>query len=170
MSYTSTRTQAFTITHARHLASKMAADMHICARYYGQPSDTRIDEYAEELAQRLRYGYVSGYEFGFKKDDKRVVTWAYRVDSSGAIQSDDRAGKVYSSADVSDAVFYNFMTYSQKWSDLPDEEKEEFEKGMPFQRGTGDLPSDGNGYWTSSDKSYSSGGVGLSRSSFRPFS
>ena len=170
MSYTTTRTATFTITHARHLASKVAADMHVSARYYGQPSDSQIDNYAKEFAQQLRYGYVSKYEFGFKKNGKGMLIWSDMVDETGTISADDRAGKFYSSADICGATFYNYLWNSQKWHSLSTDEKEEFEKGLPIQRTAGDPPSDGDGYWTASEKSYSSGGVGLKRSSFRPYS
>lgn len=42
MSTTFTRSQSFTITHARHLSSKVAADMHLCNAYYGYPHEASI--------------------------------------------------------------------------------------------------------------------------------
>ena len=42
MTGTFTRSNSFTITHARYLASKIAADMHLCAVFYGQPSEAAI--------------------------------------------------------------------------------------------------------------------------------
>jgi hypothetical protein len=38
MSQTYTTSTTFTITNARYLSSKVAADMHLCAQYYGRPS------------------------------------------------------------------------------------------------------------------------------------
>lgn len=169
MSYSITRSETFTLAHAKNLASRVAADMHVSARYYGRPSDSQIDGYADELAQMLRYGYVDKYEFGFKKDGKRIVSWSYSVDASGAIQSDDRTGRVYSAADVSGATFFNYMWYSTKWHSLPAADQDEFKKELPVERTPADPPADGHGYWTAGEKSYSSGGVGLSRSSFRPY-
>lgn len=168
MSYSTTRTATFTVTHARHLASKIAADMNVCAAYYGKPSQAQVEQYSEELTELLRYGYVETYEFGFKKDDKRIVSWYYTVDSTGSITSDDRAGKVTSGANIEGATMFNFLTYSSKWDDLSTSEKEDVKKGLPIQRTSGDPPGDGNGYWTTGDRSYSSGGVGMSRNSFRP--
>jgi hypothetical protein len=168
MSYSTTRSESFTITHARHLSSKVAADLQICSRYYGNPSSDVIDDYSEELAQMLRFGYVSRYEFGYKKDEKRVVCWTYEVNSSGGITSDDRSGKLHSTADIAGAVFYNFMWYTPKWVALPESEKSSFKKGLPISRSSGSPPADGSGYWTSEEKSYSSQNVGLSRKSFKP--
>ena len=169
MSYSYTRSTSFTITHARHLASKVAADLHLCAAYYDRPSESDIAAYSEELAILLTDGYVEQYEFGFKKDGRRVLTWRYTVELDGSISSDDRAGKLLPSIDVSGASFYNFLSYSDKWFSLPTSIKKAVKKDLPIERTTGDLPNDGNGYWTSQDRHYSSGGVGLGRATFRPF-
>ena len=68
MTFSYSKTASFTIVHARQLASKAAADMHLCAQYYGRPSEQEIREYAEELAQYLNAGYLEEYEFGFRKE------------------------------------------------------------------------------------------------------
>jgi Bacterial HORMA domain family 1 len=87
MTYSVTTSDTFSIIHARKLSAKVAADMHLCAQYYGKPSEGQIRDYAEELAQFLNAGYVSEYEFGFQKDGKRVVTWRYTVDENGTLTS-----------------------------------------------------------------------------------
>lgn len=168
-SYTKTATSTFTIIHARYLSSKVAADMHLCASYYGQPSEQRIREYAEELAQYLNEGYVSEYEFGYKKDGKRVVSWRYRVDANGNLTTDDRPGKVVPYVDVTGAIFFNILTQNSKFSSLSPDEQARFERGLPLQRSNGQSPSDGSGYWTT-DRNYYSGGQGLGRQTFQPLS
>jgi hypothetical protein len=144
--------------------------MHLCSDYYGWPLKSSIDDYAEELAQMLRDGYVAEYEFGFKKDERRVLSWRYVVRSDGSLASaGDRAGKLISSANVADATFFNFMTYSFKWSLLPAADRTKKKEGLPIQRTTGEPPADGNGYWLSQDRNYSSGGTNLERATFRPY-
>lgn len=169
MSFTVTRTatSTFTIIQARYLASKVAADLHLCAQYYGSPSESRIREYAEELAQYLNAGYLKEYEFGYKKNDVRVVTWRYRVDDNGLLTTDDRPGKVVPYVDVSGATFYNFLTQNAAFFRLSTEEQAKFEGGLPLQRTSGTLPSDGMGSWKS-DRNYYSGGVGMNRQTFQP--
>jgi Bacterial HORMA domain family 1 len=169
MSNTFTRSSTFTIAEARKLAAKVEADLYLCSRYYGAPAVDQIPKYAEELAQLLNGGYVEQYEFGFKKDGNRVVSWRYRVAADGSLQSDDRAGRVFSSADVSGATYFNYLWHSAAWSALSGAERSKIETGLPIQRTGGDPPGDGNGYWTSGDKTYSASGVGLGRSTFRPF-
>jgi hypothetical protein len=165
-SYTNTNTFAFTITHARYLSSKVAADMHLCALYYGKPSEDSIRAYAEELAQNLKEGYVAQYEFGYKKVGKRIVSWQYVVDEYGRITVDDRPGKVVPYVDVAGAVFFNYIWHSPKFHALSQQEQDRFEGTLPFSRTAGSPPFDGLGYWTS-DKNYFSG-KGLSRQTFQP--
>src|SRR5213593_1214760 len=109
MSYSFTKSETFSIIHARKLAAKVATDMHLCAQYYGKPSEEQIRKYAEELAQYLNAGYVREYEFGFKKDNKRIVSWRYKVDENGVLTTDERPGKVVPYVDTAGAIFFNFL-------------------------------------------------------------
>lgn len=110
--FTRSNATTFTIVHARYLASKIAADMHLFAVYYGSPSESRIRDLSEELAELLKGGYVADYEFGFKKNDTWVVSCRYTIDESGGTDSDDRSGRVVSTADVTGASFYTYLTKS----------------------------------------------------------
>ena len=167
MTNTYTKTATFTITHARHLSSKVAADMHLCAQYYGQPLEESIRKYAEELAQYINEGYIQEYEFGYKKNNQRVVSWRYRVDENGVLTADDRSGKVVPYVDVTGASFFNFLTQNSRYFQLSQAERARFKGGLPIQRTDGEPPSDGSGYWTS-DRNYYSGGCGLNRQTFQP--
>jgi hypothetical protein len=167
MSYSVTTSETFSIIHARRLSSKVAADMHLCAHYYGHPSETRIREFAEELAQYLNEGYVRQYEFGYQKNETRVVTWRYTVGENGLLTTDERPGSVVAHADVSGASFFNYLWRNARFFKLSDAEQARFETSLPFQRTNGAPPSDGAGYWKS-DRNYFSGGRGLSRETFQP--
>lgn len=167
MTFSATNTATFTIVHARYLASKAAADMHLCGQYYGRPTEASIREFAEELAQYLNAGYLKEYEFGFQKDGKRIVSWRYKVDANGLLTTDDRPGKVVPHVDVTGATFFNFLTQNVRFFSLTSAEQARFEAGLPFQRTSGKAPSDGAGYWAS-DRNYYSGGCGLNRQTFQP--
>lgn len=167
MTYTTTKTTTFTITNARYLASKVAADMHLCAQYYGQPSEPSIRAYAEELAHYINEGYLAEYEFGFKRNGKRLVTWRYKVDADGVITTDDRPGKVVAHIDITGATYYNYLTQNSRYFSLSVEERVKFKATLPVTRANGDPPSDGNGYWTT-DRNYHSSGQGLGRKTFQP--
>ena len=167
---TITATQTFTRTHARHLASKVVADLYQCARLYGRPRTDEIADYEAELVELLVGGYVAEYEFGFKKNGKRVVTWQYRVNVYGDLVGggvDDRAGGVYARAKVADATHFNFLSHSQKWWNLTQGARKAIEDNLPIRRTSGALPVDGDGYWVA-DRTYSNGGVAVSRRTFRP--
>lgn len=167
MSNSHTRTTTFTIAHARELASRVSADLHLCSLYYGGPTESGIRDYLEELAQLLKGGYVSEYEFGFKKDGKRVVCFKYTVDENGVLATDDSPGRVFARADVSGASFYNYMWRSAAWTALSQAERDNIDEGLPFKRTSCAAPSDGDGYWIS-DRNYHAGGRSLSRQTFRP--
>ena len=56
MTFSVTTSSTFSIIHARYLSSKVAADMHLCAQYYGKPTEARIREHncaVREIAQRF---------------------------------------------------------------------------------------------------------------------
>lgn len=163
-------TQTFTRTHAKYLASKVITDLYQCASLYGSPLTDEIADYQGELVELLAGGYVSEYEFGFKKNGKRVVSWHYAVNSFGDLVgggTDENAGGVYARAKVTDATYFNFLTYSQKWVSLTQAEKDAVKDKLPVHRSPGILPSDGNGYWVS-DRTYADGGTSVSRRTFRP--
>jgi hypothetical protein len=162
-----TKTTTFTITHARYLSSKVAADMHICAQYYGYPSEAMIRDFAEELAQYINEGYVKEYEFGYQKNNKRVVTWRYKVDENGLNSTDDRSGKIVPYVDTQGASFFNYLTLNSRFFQLSAAQQARFTSSLPIQRTRGEPPSDGSGYWNS-DRNYHSGGQGLARQTFRP--
>jgi hypothetical protein len=137
---------------------------------YGHPTESQINNFGTELALLLRDGCVQEYEFGFQKEEKRILCLRYTVDSSGNLNaSDDRPGGLVAGVNVSAASFYNQLTWSSAWNRLPQQEKDRISAGLPFRRVTKDGPMDGLGYWQE-DRSYSSKGVLLSRKTFRPFS
>ena len=97
--------------------------MHQCQRFYGLPTDEQIENYQEELTVLLHGGYVKSYEFGFKtRDDRRVVSWYYTVGPAGDLEG-SRSGGLYPSAEIADAVTFNFLSYSDPWFSLSGTEK-----------------------------------------------
>ena len=161
--------ETFTLTHAKHLASKVVSDLYQCRNFYGEPSEAQIAKYQDELVVMLAGGYVKEYEFGFKKNDQRIVSWQYRVNANGDLVggTDDRSGGIYARADISGATNFNFMSYSQTWFDLTSNEQNNVKSKHLINRGTGYLPSDGAGYWHT-DRTYSGAGVAIERKTFRP--
>lgn len=166
MSYTYSTT--FTQTHAKYLASKVVADLYQCFLLYDRPSADSIEDYEKELTTLLAGQYVETYEFGFKRNDKRVLTWHYTVGPSGDLQGDNRSGSLTRGVDVSGATYFNFLTKSDRWWKLSAAEQDSIEGTLPFQRATGYAPADGAGYWVT-EHSYSAGGMLMARQVFRPW-
>ncbi len=168
-SYTFSSTQTFTLTHAKHLASKVATDLKRIQRFYCYPTDTAINQYEAELIELLKGGYLEKVTYGFKKDGKwiepsLVYTARELASDTGA---DDDPGKIKPNANVEGASFSSFLTYSSTWHALSPNEKQSIEKNFPFSRSYSQEPGI-NGY-LSSDKSYSSGGRALDRSTVKSY-
>jgi hypothetical protein len=167
VSYSYTTTSTFTRVHAHYLASKVAADLHLCRLFYGRPTEEAVAAFMEELTELLAGGYVYRYEFGFQRNGQRVVTLQYTVSWTGELIADQDAGRVFAYADVTGAHFYNHLTYSDRWARLAHAERERIEASLPFRRTPGEAPHDGVGYWQT-DHSYSAQGVAMQRRTFRP--
>jgi hypothetical protein len=168
MSYSYTTTETFTLTDARRLAAKVTSDLRQCQYFYGRPSDTSIDAYQEELTVLLHGGYVESYEFGFQTSDgHRVLSWSYTVGPAGDLEG-GRSGGLYASADISNALWFNHLTYTAAWFALSLAARERVRAEYTLHRTTQASPSDGDGYWESS-RHYTSGGVAVTRKEFRPW-
>ena len=166
MSYSYTTTETFTKTHARYIASKIAADLRKLQLYYDRPTDSEIEDYLVELTERLAKRYLGSFEAGFKKDGKRVVSLFYEVRSDGTV-TDNQAGNVYARADITGASWFTYVTHSSTYMNLTATEQDTFDKTLPIDRTPGAAPTDGAGYWTT-DHGYAGGGVGAARRTFRP--
>lgn len=168
-SYTTSSTQTFTLTHAKYLASKVAADLKRIQRYYGSPGDALITSYEAELTEYLKAGYLSEVSYGFKRNDNWIeptVKYTAR-DLAGMSGSDDDPGRIRANADVSNASFYSFLITNSAFTQLIETERNNFEDSLPFKRSG--APTPGISGYISSDKSYSSGGRTLDRSSVKSY-
>ncbi|AGG90934.1 MULTISPECIES: hypothetical protein [Rhodanobacter] len=168
-SFTVSATTTFTVTHARHMAAKVAADLKRMQRFYGAPSDLDIADYETEVVELLKAGYLGTVTYGYKRGDKWIEpTLRYSAkDLAGADGVDDDPGKVRPGADISGASFYNYLTYSSAWLNLTPDQREAFKKSLPFQRSTAAEPGI-DGYLTP-DRIYSAGGKALDRFSVRTY-
>ena len=168
-SFTLSESQTFTITHARHMASKVRTDLKRLQRFYGYPSDRSIDDYETEIIELLKAGYLGTVTYGFMRDDKWIEPslryTARDLDVFGT--NDDDPGKIRPGANVDGATFYSYLTYNSVWDQLSDDQKDAFKKSLPFYRGGAPEPSvDG---YLNADRTYSSGGRALERATVRSY-
>jgi hypothetical protein len=168
-SFTITEAKTFTVTHARHMAAKVATDLKRMQRLYGKPSDANIAAYEAEVIELLKAGYFGTVTYGYRRNDRWIepaLKYTAR-DLSGASANDGDPGRIRPGANVDGASFYSYLTYSAAWDKLSAVEKEKFEDGLPFKRGGAPEPAvDG---YLSNDRTYSSGGRALDRSSVRSY-
>ena len=168
-SFAVTESSTFTVTHARHMAAKVATDLVRMQRFYGSPSDAGIDAYEAEVIALLKAGYLGRVWYGFKRDGSWIEpTIKYTArDLYNGSAADDDPGKIRPGADVSGASLFSFLTYSAAWDNLTARERDAFEKSLPFYRSNGTEPPV-YGYLLP-DRIYSSGGRALDRASVRSY-
>lgn len=167
-SYSLSESTSFTVTHARHLGAKVKTDLMRIQRFYDYPRDAWLDHYETEIVELLRHGYLGTVTYGFRRNGQWIEpTLRYTAQQLAAGGVDDDPGKVRPGANVTGADFYSYLTYSAKWDGLTTEQRQAFKSALPFQRGGADEPGSA-GYFVS-DRTYSSGGRALGRSSMRSY-
>lgn len=166
-SFTVSDSTSFTVTHARHMAAKVATDLKRMQRFYRAPSDRDIDRYEEEVVELLRRGFLSSVSYGFRRDGRWVEPMLQYTarDLLGGTAADDSPGKIRPGKDTTGASFYSFLTYSSAWFALSDDERAAVKAVLPFSR-TGASEPGFNGY-LEQDRTYSRGGRALDRRSLR---
>lgn len=168
-SYSYTESATFTVTHARHMAAKVATDLKRMQRFYGYPSDTHIAQFETEATELIKAGYLGTVTYGFQRNGNWIEpTLRYTArDLAGASANDDDPGRVRPGADISGAMFKSYLVYSAAWHQLTDAQQAAFEATLPFSRnGT---PEPGLSGYLATDKTYSSGGRALDRATLRSF-
>ena len=162
-SYSITSADTFTLTHAKHMAAKVATDLKRMQRFYGRPTNTEIADYEAECIALLKAGYLGEMTYGFRRNGDWIPpTLRYTArDLAGASAADDDPGRVPTDADISGATFYSYHVHGSGWHAATQSERDAF----PHKRV--DAPTPGvNGYMVD-DRTYSAGGKALGRSSVR---
>jgi len=168
-SYTQTESTTFTVTHAKHMAAKVATDLKRLQRFYADPGDIMISYYEAEIIELLRGGYLSEVTYGFRRDEKWIEpTLRYTArDLASTSANDDDPGRVRPGADIKGASFYSYLIYNSAWHSLPVADRAAVEEKLPFKRSGAPEP-EVNGY-LSNDRMYSAGGRALNRASVRSY-
>lgn len=169
-SFTFTDSTTFTVTHARHIAAKVATDLKRLQRLYGSPSDQMINKYEEEVITLLKHGYLESVSYGYQRDDRWIEPSLHYTASDFDVGTNDDPGRIRPGADIGGASFYSYLTYTQAWyDDLPDsDDKLDFkQQQLPFVRNGADEPGI-DGYLTN-DRTYASGGKSLARATVRSY-
>ena len=168
-SYTTTESTTFTVTYAKHIAIKVGTDLKRMQRFYGTPDDKQIVDYERELVALMMGNYLDKIEYGFMTVSRAWrLALKYQARYGGVLIADDDPGKIPLGIDVSGCHFHSFFIGTQRWETLSGYDRERvYEKaGVSLRRVAGTEPF---GRW-SADRTYSSGGRGVERSSLRRYS
>jgi len=165
-SYTFSATITFTLTHAKHIGAKVATDLKRMQRFYGSPSDSDIANYEAEIIECLKQGYLGTVTYGFWRNDTWIEpTLRYTVRDFADSSGDDDPGRVLPGANIANASFYSYLTYSLTWHQASAIDREAFKNRIPVRRADASEPGV-SGYLTE-DRTYSAGGRALVRASVR---
>ena len=142
-SYTVSDTITFTLTHARHIAAKIATDLKRIQRFYGYPSDASIADYETEAIELMKAGYLGTVTYGFRRNGSWIEpTLRYTSrDLYGASANDNDPGRVRPGVNITGATFYSYLTYSIAWERISEAEQETFKRQLPFYRGGAPEPN-----------------------------
>lgn len=164
---TLTQTRTFTLTEARYVTSKIAADLDFVRQQYGGITQPCVTDYAEEAAILLSKRYLKSVEYGFKRNGKVIFTISYKTKNDGSLVVDDRPGKIPYGIDLSGSEFYTFLQYTDTFFALTETERQSVKNLLPVKRNTGAAPIISDyGSWEQS-RSYAKNGEGVERSIFR---
>ena len=167
-SFTASSSETFTVTHARHLAAKLATDLKRMQRLYGDPSDADIASYETEIIELLCAGYLGTAFYGYRRDGEWIQpTLRYTAQELSGASNDD-PGRVPPGFNTAGASFYSYLTYSDAWKALTAAQQTAFKQTLPFQRVGVAQPTVHNGYFAD-DRAYASGGRSLARASVRSY-
>jgi Bacterial HORMA domain family 1 len=169
VTYSTTRSVTFSITSARYLTSKIAADLRSMNRLYGQPTLARIDDFAEEAALLLRDGYLDRIDYGLRhRDTYGKWAWVLRlryIATPAGTLLDANPGGVPANADATGASWYSYLVKSSRFHELTDTQQAAVEAALPvFRMGAAETGT-GIGRWTG-QRSYCRDGVALTRTVF----
>src|SRR5690348_9176970 len=131
-----TQTQSWTITNARYVTSKIAADLDLVRAHYGTPSAASVANFAEEAAMLLARRYLGTVEYGFKREGLVIFSLRYEARSDGSLSVDDRPGRVPPDLNLAGAEWYSWLTYSDVWWTVDPNERANFEATLPISRST----------------------------------
>ena len=168
-SFSFTEAQTFTITHARHMAAKVATDLKRLQRFYGEPSDAHINGYEIEVIELLKDGYLREVTYGFKHGGEWIepcLRYSAR-NLSDISRVDDDPGRIRPGANIEGANFYSYLTYTAAWDELSSDERTAVRERLPVDRAGAAEPAI-SGY-LHNDRTYSSGGRALYRATVRSY-
>lgn len=163
-------TATFTITSARYLTSKIAADLRSLHNIYGKPSLHMIGVFAEEAALLLNAGCLDRVDYGFKAPAaygggvEWVLRLRYRV-TAGAQRLDALPGGVPVMTLPAGATWASYLVTNDTYVRLAPADRDALDRSLPITR-TGQPEAGTAAGINSAGRDYHRHGTGIARDDF----
>lgn len=167
---TATRTAPITMIDVRHLMWRIEADLRILRAQHSMISTEREESIMSDLIAFVYRNYVDQIEFRFVSDSygHAVHRVRYALTRNWSGDDDDDSGGLRF-VDLRGSSFAVIVSYASGWTSLSPDARAGFLQALRCFWGPIANVPDGPGYWTNSDRTYGSGGLGAVRSVFRSY-
>lgn len=167
--FTTTASETFTVTHARHISARIKTDLkRLTMLYPTNLTEQRIEDFHTEALEHLRHGYLESVTYGFRSETENLLGFKYiqwvlalkYVLVDGELDGgSDSPGGIQPGKDLAGIPFYSYLTRTQKYWNLTESERASFLSTLPIRRVGSEEPS---ANWTQ-DRAYGKGGIYVNR-------
>lgn len=164
---TRTATQTGTYTQVVYVTRKVQADFLAILDTYGYFSEKYAQDVIHDVRVFLDEEVVDRVKFVWTEDGTNRVLEEldYTVVAGGFGLADDRSGGIRYRSGLADAGFHVRVTYNSRWREMGEQERSAIRGDLALAwSAAGGLDYSG-GSWTS-ERTYSKGSYGMSRSRF----
>jgi hypothetical protein len=167
LTYTGSATRATTFSDIIKVTRKVQADFLAILDTYGYFSEDVARSVVKDIRVFLDEEVIDQMSFTWRKPGSNTVMeeLRYRVVSGTALRVDDPSGGIGYRLDLTDADFEVRIHHSRRWSDIGRRGREQIQEDLECPWGFAD-ELDYEGGSSASDRIYSSGTFGMSRSRF----
>jgi hypothetical protein len=164
---TRTATSTSTLSKINYVTRKMQADFLAILDTYGYFSAVYAQQLIHDVRVFLDEEVIDRICFVWTRSDGTSVLeeLKYTVVAGGAELADDRAGGITYRPELAQASFHVRVTYSARWQNMPEAEKNALRKELKLKWGSAGQLDYSGGQW-SDDRTYSRDGYGLARQRF----
>lgn len=165
--HAATRTETSTYSKIIYVTRKVQADFLAILDTYGYFSEEVARGAVSDIRLFLDEQVIDQISFTWRIPGSTEVLdeLKYVVVSGVAVKVDDRSGGIGYQAELASADFEVRIHYNQRWSDIGRDGREDIREALECQWGVADDLDYASGRWVS-DRTYSSGGYGLTRERF----
>lgn len=158
MNLTQTRAETKT-NHAARVTRRIKGDLMQLKTFYSCCTDEKVENLSHDLELALDFGALTRFTFYLKVGDEIREAYDYVVKDNGELETNDRSGRFLFKSDLVGSTLYTQVTHKDPWDEI------DSKKLFKLSWGTSDRPSISH-LTSATDGSYSSGNLGVARTSF----